>query len=232
MFHHLDARPELAVRVCADAVDASVCGKHRALEARARMALGTLFGEIYDFTQAMSELALALEIARDEKDEIREGRVLNNLAAVYSDAGECSEALEIFEGLGKRWLKMHDDQAASAAFQNASLAALRLGATERGLALSERALKFLAGAPKTPYNVLAANQWGLTRCQLLIQARRIEEAAVCANGMYAEASSGSVQAETFRIIADAISRYAIGRRCQRHPRSRDLPGERRVAKSA
>ena len=66
------------------------------------------------------------------------------------------------------------------------------------------------GKPKTPFNVLAANQWGLTRCQLLIQARRVEEAAACVNGMYAEASSGSVQAETFRIIADAISRYAVG----------------------
>ncbi len=210
-YHHIDAQVELANLAAAAAVRAASLGKHRALEARARMTNGVILGETYDFPAAQSEFAQALEIARTDGDTLREARILNNLAGLLSDAGQCEEALAIFERLAKHWEEVNDRLALRVALVNAALAALRLGDTRRGTELAERWKSVPHGEDLTALERLWFAQGTLTYCQLMIHADRAEEALSCARNARALAQEpGMAQAETFAAIAEAISAFCTG----------------------
>ncbi len=66
--HYLDAHPETALTAAGAAVRLAVVGKDTVAEARARMVHGVLRGECYDFKGALTELELALELARRAQD--------------------------------------------------------------------------------------------------------------------------------------------------------------------
>jgi putative two-component system response regulator len=210
-YHHIDAQVELATLAAAAAVRAASLGRHRALEARARMLNGVILGETYDFPAALSEFAQALEIARTDGDTLREARVLNNLAGSLSDAGQCEEALAIFERLAKHWEETDDRIALGLALSNAALAALRLGEMRRGIEIVERWQSAPHGEMLTTHERLWFAQGALTYCQLMIHADRAEEALNCARKARSLAQDpGLAQAETLAVIGEAISAFSTG----------------------
>jgi len=175
------------------------------------MLYGTLLLELYDFQRALEEFSVALQIARDDGDTTREGRVLNNLAGLYSDAGECEKALKIFERIANGWQRIGDIVSAKTAFANAALAALRLGDIDKALSLAQSWVRLGPFPENTPQSRLWTAQGGHTVCMTLIEAGRVDEALRLTRGL----SVGSfpaltAQAETFFEIDSAVTTYLTG----------------------
>lgn len=210
-YYHIDAQVELAIAAGAAAVRTASLGKHRALEARARMVNGVILGETYDFPAALAEFAQALEIARADGDTLQEAKVMHNLAGLLSDAGQCEEALAIFERLAEHWEKVEDRLALRLALSCAALAALRLGEMRKGIDLAERWKTLPFGESLTSIERLWFAQGMLPYCQLMLHADRAEEAFRCACKARALAQApGMAQAETFAAIGEAISAFSMG----------------------
>ena len=210
-FYYLGVQSELATEAAQEAVRAAVVGGHRVLESRARARHAISLRETYDFFSSIGELTRALEIAREEGDSEWEAKVLNSLGNSYSDAGLQLEALSIFEQIASFFEKNGDRVSAWMALDNAALAALRLGDIQRGTALAEKAKAVWPGEARTANEKLWVVQGALTKCQLLLEAERVEEAVACAHSAHAvSASSGLAQAETLAAIAEAITTFSAG----------------------
>jgi putative two-component system response regulator len=207
-----DGQSELAERAGRLSVEFSVAGAHKSLEARARMLHGTTLLEIYDFENALDELATALELSRLIGDIVRERRVKNNLASVYSDAGEYRKARSIFQELAHEFSLGGDPLSAKLALGNAALAALREGDVENGLALMEAATRVGPYLDETPQS----NMWSAlsrhTHCMLLIEAGRVADAeALVRNATRTKSQALTTQADTFLTIDSAVVDYLSGR---------------------
>jgi|GEM_PF-2121198 len=210
-FYYLDGDVDEQIRIAAKAVRSAALGGHRILESRARSRHAISLRSAYDFFASMSEMALALEIAREENDAGWEAKVLNNLGNSYSDAGLYMEALAIFQQVAAFFESTKDCVSAWMALDNAALAALRLGDVQRGVFFLENAKTVWSGEGLTANERLWVVQGALTNCQLLIQADRVEEAAMCARGARAMAAlSGLGLADSLAAIAEAISAFSAG----------------------
>jgi len=211
VYHRISDHDDLAIRAGLAAVKAAALGANRGLEIRARMVYGGTLKDQYDFPASMTELSLAVELARLEGDAIAEGRALNNLAGWYFAAGLCAEALAIYEKLVVFWQANNEELGKRMALRNAATAALRLGDFALGIAYIERADSVPAYKERTVAERLGYVQGALTRCQLLIQVGRAHEAvAVAQTARKLAKRSGSPSAKALATLAEAISAYATG----------------------
>jgi putative two-component system response regulator len=211
-FYYLDGEVDQAIQTASDAIQAAIVGGHRHLEGHARTRLGISLRGAYDFVGSISELATALEIARDAGDATSEAKVLNSLGNTYCDAGLYEEALAIFERVAAFFQERNDTLSAWMALDNAALAALRLGDVQRGTALAQQAREAWSGEARTADEHLWVVQGAITNCQLLIKSDRAEEAVSCAHAAQAiAAASGLGAAESFATLAEAISTFATGK---------------------
>lgn len=210
-FYYLDGDVKQALRTASEAVRSAVLGGHRGLESRARSRHAISLRSTYDFVASMSEMALALEIAREQMDAEWEAKVLNNLGNSYSDAGLYTEAIAIFQQVAAFFESTKDYVAAWMAFDNAALAALRLGDVQRGVIFAEKAKATWSGEALTSNERLWVVQGAITNCQLLIEADRVEEAGACARAARAMANlSGLGGAISLAEIAEAICAFSAG----------------------
>lgn len=210
-FHYLDGDVNQALRTASEAVRSAVLGGHRGLESRARSRHAISLRSTHDFVASMNEMALALEIAREQNDAEWEAKVLNNLGNSYCDAGLYTEAIAIFQQVEAFFESTKDHVSTWMALDNAALAALRLGDVGRGVFFVEKAKTVWSGDALTANETLWVVQGAITNCQLLIQADRVEEAVACARGAREMAAlSGLGLADKLAAIAEAISAFSAG----------------------
>src|SRR4029453_8500452 len=195
-FYYFHDMAQPMIDVVASAVRAAVLGGHRFFEMQARAGYGGVLREAQDFVGCMRELGRALDITREMGSALEEAKILNSLANTYSDAGLQREALLIFERAAACFEANNDHLSAWMTLDNASLAALRLGDIQRGIAFSQKARLAWDGEPKTPDEQLWVVQGAPTNCEFLIHTDRTAEAVELAQAAKAvAAASGLPQAE-------------------------------------
>lgn len=210
-FFYLDGQTQPAIESAAKAVEAAVLGKHGDLEIVARARHGVALRLAFDFSGATRELVHGIEIARQRGMADWEAKLLNSLGNTYNDAGLQHEALELFERAATFFESHGDRLSAWMALDNAALAALRLEEIGQAIAFAERATRNWCDEPRNADERLWVVQGALTRCQLLIQVGRAEEAVERARRARAVAEeSGTAVAREFAALAEAISTFAAG----------------------
>jgi putative two-component system response regulator len=211
---YLNGETRRAVRLGSQAIACAVRGRHRRVEARARMIQGTFLGEAYDFVGSLRQHAKAVKLAREDGDSELEAKALHNLASGYSDAGELGRAMATFQRLAEYWRSRGDKTALRMALQNAALAAHRLGDIESGLKIGREADAFAPRTPGSALEQLAIAQLRYTYAMLLVDAGSFEEAAEQASISEAAVASAyanyNAHAETLVHIGKAVTGYLIG----------------------
>ena len=210
-FFYIDGQAEPATESAAKAVRAAVLGRHGDLEIVARARLGVALRFNFDFRGSTRELVHAMEIARQAGATDWEAKLLNSLGNTYNDLALHDEALALFERAAAVFESRGDLLWAWIAFDNAALAAMRLGAFDKAIAFADRATRTWSDAPRNADEKLWVVQGALTRCQLLIQAGRTDEAVESARGAASVAeASGIAGAKEGAAIAETISSFAAG----------------------
>lgn len=210
-FFYLDGQTQLSIESAAKAVEAAVLGQHGDLEMVARTRHGIALRTAFDFGSAIRELVHAIEIARQRGAAEQEAKSLNSLGNTYNDAGLNHEALALFERAASFFESNGDRLSTFMALDNAALAAMRLGDIGQATALVERATRNWSDEPRSADEKSWFVQGAVTRCQLLIQANRTDEALEHARRAQATAEgSGIGTAREFAALAEAISRFAAG----------------------
>ncbi|MEO8186286.1 MAG: HD domain-containing phosphohydrolase [Burkholderiaceae bacterium] len=210
-YFYLDGQTQPSIESAARAVNAAVRGKHRNLEMVARARHGIALKLAFDFSGSARELVSAIEIAREAGAADGEAKFLNSLGNTYNDAGLQYEALALFERAAAFFESNGDCLSAWMVLDNAAVAAMRLGEIDQAIAFAERATRNWCGEPRNADEKSYVVQGALTRCQLLIQVDRTEEALEHARRARAIAEdSGIATAREFAALAEAISRFAAG----------------------
>jgi putative two-component system response regulator len=204
-FNHLEGNEEIAVDAATRSIEAAVLGKHRSLEARARMVYATILKTMYQLSRSLDEFSRALELARSEGDVVTEAKIVNNFAGWYYFAGQHLDALAMYEQLALYYQDKSNRGGLLMALSNASLTALRIGDIGKATGLIERA-KPLVNDPNSADQKLRFVQHAVTYCQLLVLANRDDEAAAVAKDALGIAVSPGCPKEAHILaeIAEAI----------------------------
>lgn len=205
-FSHWNDQEDLAFAAATQAVERAALGGHRTLEARARLAHGTILKNHYQFGQALQELALALEIARAEGDVSLECKIVHNIGSWYFAAGLYTQALETYADLAIKWQREENPRFLKMALSNAAVSALRIGNLAAAMQYAEDADLLACDLSRTDDKLYFA-QHAVTYCQLLVLADRTEEATARAKKAHAVATSSGCprSAHIFAAIANGFT---------------------------